>query len=116
MKFIFHRFPSFFKRTLPLIHSNIWQCLLTLLPLQSWTDFRRFTTFFLQEFDYNALFHANVYLRFAHLPHNCPRFVLGTELKATLCVYSLGCLIDVTPMLVFPVCICIETCRSTYDI
>jgi len=70
IKLILHCFPSLFKRTAPLIDTNIWQCLLTILPLQSYTDFRWFTTFFHQEFDYNALFHANVYLRFAHLPHN----------------------------------------------
>jgi len=67
---ILHRFPSFFKNTAPLIDTNIWQCLLTILPLQSWTDFRRFTTFFLQEFDYNTLFNANVYLRFDDFPYN----------------------------------------------
>ena len=67
---ILHLFPSFSKRTATLIDTNIWQCLLTILPLQSWTGFRRFTTFFLQESDYNALFHVNVYLRFAYLPHN----------------------------------------------
>jgi len=65
MRFILHRFPSIFKSTTPLIDTNIWQCLLTILALQTWTDFRRFTTFFRQEFDYNALFHANVYLRLA---------------------------------------------------
>jgi hypothetical protein len=54
--------PFIFKRTAPLIDTNIWQCLLTIPPLQSWTDFRRFTTFFGQEFDYNALFHNNVNL------------------------------------------------------
>jgi len=70
MRFILHYFHSFFKCTAPLIDTNIWQCLLTILPLQSWTDFRWFTTFFHQEFDYNELFHTNVYLRFAHLPHN----------------------------------------------
>jgi len=60
----------FFKRTAPLIDTNIWQCLLTIPPLQSWADFWRFTAFFRQKFDYNALFHANMYFRFAHLPHN----------------------------------------------
>jgi len=70
MRFILHHFPSFFKCTAPLIDINILQCLLTILPLQSWTDFRQFTTFFCQECDYNVLFHANVYLRFAHLPYN----------------------------------------------
>ena len=60
MRFILHCFPSFFKHTAPLIDTTIWQCLLTILPLQSWTDFRRFTTFFCQEFDYKALFRANV--------------------------------------------------------
>ena len=69
-RFNLHRFPSFFKRTAPLLDTNIWQCLLTIQPLQSSTDFRRFATFFYQEFDYNVLFHANVYVRFAHLPHN----------------------------------------------
>jgi hypothetical protein len=70
MRFILHRFPSFFKRTAPLRDTNIWQCLLTILPVQSWTDFRQFTSFLRQEFDQNSLFHANVYLRFAHLPYN----------------------------------------------
>ena len=51
---------SFFKRTVPLTDTNNWRCLLTILSLQSWTDFRRFTAFSRQEFDYNALFHANV--------------------------------------------------------
>jgi len=60
MKFILHTFLLFFKRTAPLIDTNIWQCLLTIRPLQSLTDFRRFTTFFRQEFDYNALFRFNV--------------------------------------------------------
>ena len=69
-RFIPHGFPSLFKCTAPLTDTNIWQCLLTILPLQTWTDFRWYTTFFRQEFDYNALFHANVYLRFAYLPHN----------------------------------------------
>ena len=70
MRFILHCFPSFFKYTAPLIDTSIWQCLLTILPLQSWTDFRLFTSFFRQEFYYNALFQANVYLRLAHLPYN----------------------------------------------
>jgi len=70
MRFILHHFPSFFKCNAPLTDTNKWKCLLTILPLQSWTDLWWFTTFFHQEFDYNALFHANVYLRFAHLPHN----------------------------------------------
>ena len=70
MRFIPHCFPSLFKHTAPLTDTNMWQCLLTILPLQSWTDFWRFTTFFHQEFDYNALFHTNVYLHFAHVPHN----------------------------------------------
>jgi len=48
-------FPFLFKRTAPVIDTNIWQCLLTIMPLQSWRDFRRFTTFFRQEIDYNAL-------------------------------------------------------------
>ena len=77
MRFILHRFPSFFKRTALLIDTNIWQCLLTILPLQSWTDFRRFTTFFCQEFGYNALFHAKVYPRFAHLSHNWQNCVVA---------------------------------------
>ena len=67
MRFILYRFPSFF---FPLIDTNIWQCPLTILHLQSWTDFRGITTFFRQEFDYNALLHANEHLHFAHLPHN----------------------------------------------
>jgi hypothetical protein len=79
MRFILHCFPSFFKRTAPLIDTNIWQCLRTILSLQSWTDFRQFTNFFLQEFDYNALFHANVYLRFAHLPHNWKNCAVGNS-------------------------------------
>jgi hypothetical protein len=61
---------TFFKRTAPLTDTNIWQCPLTILPLQPWTDLRRFTTFYRQEFDYNALFHAHMYLRFPRLPHN----------------------------------------------
>jgi hypothetical protein len=70
LRFILHHLPYFLKRTAPIIDTNIWQCLLTILPLRTWTDFRRFRTFFRQEFDYNALFHVNVYLRFAYLPHN----------------------------------------------
>jgi hypothetical protein len=46
MRFILHRFSFFFKGTAPLIDTNIWQCLLTILPLQCWTDFRRFTPSF----------------------------------------------------------------------
>ena len=64
-------FPFLFsKHTAPLIDTNIWHCLLTTLPLQSWIDFRPFATFFRQEFDSTALLHANVYVRFAHLRHN----------------------------------------------
>jgi hypothetical protein len=85
MRFILHRFPSFFKCTASLIDTNIWQCLLTILQLQSWTDFRWFTSLFLQEFDYNALFHANVCLCFASLPdswQNCT--VADTRLVSDL--------------------------------
>jgi len=86
MRFILHHFPSFFKRTAPLIDTNIWQCLLTILPLQTWTDFQQFTTFFRQEFDYNALFHANVYPHFAHLPHNWQNCAVAN----TRSMYDLG--------------------------
>ena len=41
-------FPFLFKGTAPLIDTNIWQCLLTILPLQSSTDFRRFTPSFVR--------------------------------------------------------------------
>jgi hypothetical protein len=37
----------------------------------------RLTTFFCQEFDYNVLFHANVYLRFSHLPHSWQNFAVA---------------------------------------
>jgi hypothetical protein len=70
MRVTLHRFPSFFKCTASLIDTNIWQCLLTILPLQFWTDFWRFNPSFGKEFHYSALFHANVHLRFTHLSHN----------------------------------------------
>ena len=83
MRFILHRFTSFFKRIAALIGTNIWQCLLTILPLQSWTDFRWFTNFFRQEFDYDALFHANAYLLLAHLPQNWQNWAVANTRSVT---------------------------------